>query len=91
MEIIDFKKEYCIGVDKNYYAYFVKESVYDNPSDLNIFSFTSIKIDDIEGWSVKINDKYIKNNIGTISGKITIPSYYDNKPVIEIAGANYSS
>lgn len=89
-EIINFEKEYCIGIDKNYYAYFVEENVYENPSDLNIFSFTSIKINDIEGWSVQINDKYIENKIGTISGKITIPSYYNNKPVIEIAGANYS-
>lgn len=94
--IIDFEKEVCLGENKNYYAYFVTDSVYNNPSPLELFTFEEFSRNNEKEYAVKINDKYyLEDENGkltkcSVRGKITIPTHYQGIPVTRILGPEYS-
>ena len=62
--------------DKTFYPVYIKENVYERPSDNKYFSFTDNK----DGTTCTISDSgnYI------LKGKITIPAEYNGKPVTAI-------
>jgi hypothetical protein len=74
------------GADMEFYAVFIKESVYDATSDLSWFDFTE------EYWTHPLtsttSEGYaVRPKLGRVlSGKITLPTTYNNKPVIICGG-----
>jgi hypothetical protein len=62
----------------------MKADVHDNVADLSLFDFSTatVKIDNISytGWSIAPKRGIV------LSGKITLPSYYDNSPIVQVQG-----
>ena len=95
--------DFTITKDQHFYAVYVKESVYNEVTDLSYFDFeatsyleantnipqefknTSYNIPDNGGWIITI-----KQGVA-LSGKITLPSYYQGKPVVQIGNHSHSS
>ena len=95
--------DFTITKDQHFYAVYVKESVYNEVTNLNYFNFeatsyleantnipqefrnTSYNVPDNGGWIITI-----KQGVA-LSGKITLPSYYQGKPVIQIGDNSHSS
>ena len=80
-------KTIVAAADMNFYAVFVKESVYAATSDLKWFTFTE------ESWThpltgVSYSGYTVRPASGNriLSGKITLPTVYNNKPVIVMGG-----
>ena len=63
--------------DKKFYAVFIKESVYDTISKLDYFTFAYLNATD--SYEIGLNTDYY------LSGKITLPTHYNNKPVSQVA------
>ena len=74
------------------YAVYFKQSVYDEPSNLDLFDFTDITLREN---SFGIPEAYQQStpytgvevrlkSTASISGKITLPAYYNGKPVVSI-------
>jgi hypothetical protein len=62
--------------DKKFYAVFLKENVYDSLTDNKYLSFTWNN--DENGYYIGMNSQY------KLSGKITLPLSYENKPIVGI-------
>ena len=81
------------NVDRVFYACYIKESVYDSETDHRYFNFTSGGYRDSDNYfdaNYTINEGYIcvPKAEAQLSGKITVPGTYNNKPVIEFGGLN---
>lgn len=74
---IDLTRVKCQG-DKTYYACYIQEDATKNASDLSYFTFSQTGTDG--GYIV-----YPKNGI-SLSGKISLPTTYNNVPITEIDG-----
>lgn len=88
--LVDFSKLTAV---KNYkfYAVFMKMNVHDNVTDLSKFKFTEITYDDTlyggEDSSYNISGVMLEPKPGVkLSGKITLPTEYEGKPVIVLSG-----
>lgn len=67
----------------SYYAIFKPMSVYDAVASTDYFNFTSTTINNVDGYELGIKPGV------KFKGKITLPTSYNNKPVLSIkAGAN---
>ena len=91
--LVDFSKMLSVQ-DYNFYAVFKKQSVYDEPTDLSYFDFTltsykeeytsipsanrDTNYDIANGYEINIKSD------NSLTGKITLPSYYNGLPVITL-------
>ena len=80
-------KTIVAAADMNFYAVFIKESVYDATSDLSWFDFAE------EEWTNPLTSQSYsgyavrpKSGSRILSGKITLPTTYNKKPVILAGG-----
>lgn len=95
--LVDFSKMLSVQ-DYRFYAVFKKQSVRDEVTDLKYFDFEEVSYDEdvyfneldaIKDTSYNVSRGYkinIKNGI-KLSGKITLPSYYNGLPVIAMGGS----
>lgn len=76
------------NTDREFYACYIVESVYDSATDINLFSFAKVSFSDSHGnGEYAISEGYQiqpSNNNPVYSGKITIPGEYLGLPVIGI-------
>ena len=91
--IVDLNKIVVEVYDRDFYACYVKESVYTSSTSLNCFQFIEATYTDNKDSKYNISGyicqpKWDINNgytyLTKLSGKITIPSEYNGKPVIGI-------
>ena len=66
--------------DMEFKAVYEEISVYDNVFDEKYFNFNEVTIDGIEGYTISYNDDY------SLSGKVTLPTTYNDKPILAIGG-----
>ena len=64
------------NTDRTFYACYIQEDCLTNETDSKYFNFT----EDAEGVIISVKSEYRF----TLSGKITIPSFYNNKPITRI-------
>lgn len=82
-DLVDFNEIRSIR-DYKFYAHFSQESVYTSPIGNEYLSFLSGSYQDPEtgeptrGYIISIKSGY------SVSGKVTLPTYYNNEPVIGI-------
>ena len=94
--LVDFTKMLSVQ-DYNFYAVFKKQSVYDEVTNLDYFSFTPYNYIETDLFAFGDNQYDIKEayplyagwDIGikegvSLKGKITLPTYYQGKPVLKI-------
>ena len=82
--------------DVDFYAVFTKESVYDSATDLKYFDIQQTTY--IDQYSQEVLTGYVLSPIVTLSGKITIPTEYENTskgwakgPILQVGGFKGSS
>ena len=78
--------------NRDFYAVFDEASVYDNVMDESLLHFdrttyTGYYGKTLDGYSIKIDDDVNKDSI---VGKITIPSYHEGLPVVDIAASGFA-
>lgn len=71
--------------DYKFYAVYEIANVYDAPFDEKFFDFTSGTYREQNGYYISIKSEY------SLSGKITLPTRYNNQPIIGIYGDTNSS
>ena len=73
-------------VDTTFYAVFVKESVYDAVTDSKYFEFITSYYEDTDNSTYSMSGYEIQVKPGVkLSGKVTLPVVYNNKPIVGIA------
>ena len=87
---IDLNTSIVVSGNQHYYAIFEKKSVYDN-IQIDYFLYNPITyLDPVTSESEDGYAVYINSN-KKLSGKITIPHTYNNKPVLEIMSKGFAA
>ena len=71
--------------DTDFYAVFVKESVYDSATDDKYFNFTDVGgfIDPYTGETIQ--GLYLEPKVN-LAGKVTLPTEYNGQPIVQVGG-----
>ena len=81
VSVVNFSKLVATA-NMSFYAAFVEESVYDNITDLKYFNISEVTRDEVDGYRISLKSEY---RLG-FNGKVTLPTTYQDKPVLVIGG-----